>query len=109
MKREKETWLIDLREAYEHIQLFISDLSAAEYASCLIVKRAVKKEFEIIGEILHRIKDEKPDLYEQIHSAKEIIGFMNIISHGYDVISDETFYEIAKQDLPNIFNTIKLL
>jgi len=30
-----------------------------------------------------------PVLHEKIPNAKEIIGFRNIISHGYDVVSDQ--------------------
>lgn len=109
MKRDKETWLIDLREACEHIQQFIGDLSADEYASNLIVKRAVEREFEIIGEILCRIRDEMPELFGQIPSAKDIIGFRNVLSHGYDVVSDEMVYDIANYDLPIFYDTIKRL
>lgn len=109
MKRDRETYLVDLRESCEHITSFIGNMSAAEYNENLLVKRAVEREFEIIGEILRRIRDEMPELFQKIPSASEIIGFRNVIAHGYDVVSDNTVYEIAKADIPELYTVIQEL
>jgi len=84
-------------------------MSSDEYNGNLLVKRAVEREFEIIGEILRRIREEMPDLFEKIPSAREIIGFRNVIAHGYDVVSDHTVYEIAKVDIPELHKVLQNL
>ena len=106
MKRDGETYLIDLRESCEHIDQFMGNISGSEYCENFLVKRAVEREFEIIGEILRRIRDEMPNLFEKIPSAREIIGFRNVIAHGYDVVSDHTVYEIAKVDIPEVLQNL---
>ncbi|WP_164926906.1 HepT-like ribonuclease domain-containing protein [Chlorobaculum tepidum] len=45
----------------------------------------------------------------KIPSAKDIIGFRNVLSHGYDVVSDEMVYDIVEYDLPIFYKTIKRL
>jgi uncharacterized protein with HEPN domain len=109
MKRDRETYLIDLRESCEHITSFIGTMSSDEYNGNLLVRRAVEREFEIIGEILRRIRDEMPELFQKIPSASEIIGFRNVIAHGYDVVSDNTVYEIAKADIPELYKILHKL
>jgi uncharacterized protein with HEPN domain len=42
-------------------------------------------------------------------SAKDIIGFRNVLSHDYDVVSDKTFYDIVIYDLPIFYKTFKQL
>jgi len=108
MKRDQETYLLDLREACEHIAAFLAGMDTDGYEENLMVRRAVEREFEIIGEILRRIRDEMPELYAKIPNAKEIIGF-SIISHGYDVVSDQTVYDIAKFDIPEFLEKINML
>jgi len=92
-----------------HISAFIGDLNFQEYKENILVKRAVEREFEIIGEVLRRVRDEMPSLLEKIPNARQIIGFRNVIAHGYDVVSDETIYRVVKFDLPDLLCTLKKL
>jgi uncharacterized protein with HEPN domain len=39
-------------------------------------------------------------------STKDIIGFRNVLSHGFDIVSNKTVYEIKKYNLPMFHNTI---
>ncbi len=109
MKRDKAAYLYDLLEACDHIENFTANHNCAQYSSDILTKRAVEREFEIIGEILRRIKSDMPDLFDQIPSAPEIIAFRNIISHGYDVVSDDRVYWIAKHKVPELHAALKSL
>ena len=102
MKRDKETYLFDLKESCEHINEFIGSMSVIEYKINLLTRRAVEREFEIIGEVLKRVRDEFPELYDQIPDARQIIAFRNIIAHGYDFVSDDLVYKIVKEDIPKL-------
>lgn len=72
------------------------------YNADLIVRRAVEREFEILGEILKRLRDNFPELHAKIPDAPQIIGFRNVIAHGYDVVSDDRVYRIATEDVPRL-------
>jgi uncharacterized protein with HEPN domain len=65
-----------------------------------MAKRAVEREFEIIGEVLRRVRDNFPDHFSRIPDAKRIIDFRNLIAHGYDSLSDDRVYGIARSNIP---------
>jgi uncharacterized protein with HEPN domain len=65
-----------------------------------MLKRAVERDFEIIGEAINRIIT---------RDAKAIIGLRNQVIHAYDNISDETIWSILINHLPNLKVEIELL
>lgn len=42
----------------------------------------------------------------QFDDFRLIIGFRNILAHGYDVIDDETTWNIAHDELPNLVQQV---
>lgn len=61
-------------------------------------KRAVEREFEIIGEALNRLHKIDPDL--QVTGKRRIIDFRNLLIHGYDGIDDVQVWAIIQNHLP---------
>jgi uncharacterized protein with HEPN domain len=60
----------------------------------------VERKFEIIGEALNRIKRLDKGLLVAIPQHERIIGFRNVISHGYDVIAPELVWDAIQNHLP---------
>jgi uncharacterized protein with HEPN domain len=99
-----------LKEAIDSIVQqndFIKDIDAVSYKKNIMVKSAVERQFEIIGEILSRMSREFPLAYARIRNARRIIDFRNLISHGYDVLSDERVYQIANENIPELRDDLK--
>jgi len=69
-----------------------------------LLKRAIERNLEIIGEAISRILKEDPSF--PILDAKKIIGLRNQIIHGYDSISDENIWGIITIHLPKIKSEI---
>jgi uncharacterized protein with HEPN domain len=69
-----------------------------------MIKSAVERQFEIIGEILSRMSKEFPLAYSKIRNARRIIDFRNLISHGYDLISDERIFQIARENVQELID-----
>lgn len=67
-----------------------------------IVKRAVEREFEIIGEAVNRISRIEEDF--PIQNARNIVGLRNQVIHAYDAISDENIYVILVETPSKIKN-----
>ena len=70
-------------------------------------KAAVEREIEIIGEALNRIKTIDYEMLARIDNWREIIGFRNIIAHGYDVVEDEIVWESIINDIPLLLYQLK--
>ncbi len=63
-----------------------------------MLRRAIEREFEIIGEALNRL--EKIDTSLNISAKKQIINLRNRVIHGYDKIDHEIIWGILVRHLP---------
>jgi len=72
-----------------------------------MLRRAVEREFEIIGEGLKRLRDAEPDILETITAAHAIIGFRNRLAHGYDTIDDAIVWGIVQGHIPKLINDLR--
>jgi uncharacterized protein with HEPN domain len=71
-----------------------------EYVRQPMIKRAVERNLEIIGEAVNRILKEDPNF--PLDNARRIIGLRNQIIHGYDTVSDQNIWAILKNHLPKL-------
>lgn len=65
-----------------------------------MLRRAVEREFEIIGEAKNRIERIDPKI--EIASKKQIINMRNRVIHGYDKIDDEIIWGTIVRHLPTL-------
>jgi uncharacterized protein with HEPN domain len=101
--------LFDIKISIYEIDSFLPSgrLSLDQYKSNLILKRAVERNLEIIGEAMNRILKENPII--PIEEAYRIVGLRNQIIHGYDSISDENIWAILVNHLPKLRSEIEAL
>lgn len=67
-----------------------------------MLKRAVERNLEIIGEATNRILKRDVSYEIKITEAKSIIGLRNQVIHAYDNISDENIWSILIHHLPRL-------
>lgn len=73
-----------------------------KYRNNVMLKRAVERNLEIIGEAINRIITRDGSYNEKITNAKAIIGLRNHVIHAYDNISDENIWSILTNHLPKL-------
>ena len=76
--------------------------SFEEFLEDDILRSAVERKFEIIGEALNRIRRIDSELTSRISEHRNIISFRNILADGYDVVDYEIVWEIIRDDLPRL-------
>ena len=102
-------WLYDIQQAITEIDSYFTEhpKDFNYYVSNVLLKRAIERDLEIIGEAINRILKTEPEF--QIENARRIIGLRNQIIHGYDNISDENIWAIVSKHLPLLKTEIKVL
>jgi uncharacterized protein with HEPN domain len=64
-----------------------------------MVRSAVERQFEIIGEALAGLKRVDPETASLIPDLVRIIGFRNVLIHGYAAVDDRLVWGIVEADL----------
>lgn len=102
MDEKIKTWLYDIINAIQEIELFFEEkpLDFIEYQKDIKTKRAVERNIEIIGEAVNRILKQNPDF--SIQNARNIVGTRNRIIHSYDNIADDMIWSIVINSLPKL-------
>ncbi len=72
-----------------------------------MLRRAVEREIEIIGEATSKIL--QIDSTIAITSARQIVDTRNWVIHGYDKVDDVVIWGIVTNHLPNLLSEIKVL
>jgi len=95
-------YLFDIQLSINEIDSFFKNdvYNYDNYKSNQLLKRAVERDLEIIGEAMNRIL--KEDNLFPIENAKKIIGLRNQIIHSYDNISVENIWGIVVKHLPKL-------
>lgn len=109
MEIEIRKYLHDIKESIESINSYLGENSNfSDYQKNKMLRRAVEREFEIIGEAMHKLV--KIDENISITSKQQIIGMRNRVIHGYNKIDDEIVWGIIVRHLPTLHvEVIKLL
>jgi uncharacterized protein with HEPN domain len=109
MKDETRKNLVDILQAAEEIQSFVRGMDFNTYRDTLVTQRAVERDFEIIGEALTRIKKIDQELIEKISEHYRIIGFRNILIHGYDIVDEMIVWKAVVNHLPILIQEINAI
>lgn len=99
--------MFDIFESVESIEKYIENIDFFQYQKNKMVRRAVEREFEIIGEATNALLKNNKDI--KITSAERIIGMRNRVIHGYDKIDDELIWGTIKRHLPLLKKEVKKL
>ena len=84
-------FLFDIHESITSIENYLGEKRDFNvYMANKMLRRAVEREFEIIGEAMSRIEKLDPSI--GISGKKQIISMRNRVIHGYDKIDDEIIW-----------------
>ena len=101
--------LLDVLESGRSIRDWCGHRTFAEYEADRQFRRAVEREYEIIGEALNRLLHDAPATAAHIGQLSRIVGFRNRIIHGYDTVDDATVWGITDRHLPQLLAEVETL
>jgi len=111
MDERIQKWLYDIKIAIDEVDSFFDGESMIfeNYQKNKMLKRAVEREFEIIGEAMNRILNRDESFKEKIEDAINIVRLRNQVIHAYDNISDENTWAIIINHLPRLKKDVNAL
>ena len=74
-----------LREC-EAIVGFVQGRTFDEYEQSLLLRSAVERQFEIVGEALRQAEIADASVVSRVSNLSKIVGLRNRLIHGYDLV-----------------------
>ncbi len=102
MKRDPKALLWDARDAAEVIAAITVGKGFADFDSDILLRSAVERQFEIVGEALAQLARLDAAMAAKIPDLGEIVAFRNILIHGYALIDRARVWRVVEQDLPRL-------
>jgi uncharacterized protein with HEPN domain len=106
---EVRKYLFDMDQAADLIAEFVAGRGFGDYAANPMLRSAVERQFEIVGEALNQALRRAPELGSLITDSSRIIAFRNRLVHGYASVSCETVWGIIEGNLPVLREQLKRL
>lgn len=100
MPRDLRAYLWDIEQAAGNIQVFTHGKQLTDYQQDAMLRAAVERCFEMIGEALVQALRFFPEIAGRITNEQQIVAFRNRLIHGYATVRDALVWEIVQTDLP---------
>lgn len=101
--------LDDIRDAAQFIREAAAGISLERYRSDRLLRQAVERSFEVIGEAVKRLAHHDPGTAALIGSYPQIIAFRNVLIHGYDLVDHALVWNAVEQQLPALLQAVEQL
>lgn len=103
MRRDPRAFLWKVCDSANAIMTFVRDRRWEDYRNDRMLRSAVERQFEIIGEALRGLSASAPEIATRIPDLPQIIAFRNILIHGYATIDDcHGVRQAIHEDLPGL-------
>ncbi len=102
MRPDASALLWDARKAVGLIENFVSGRTWDDYESDSMLRSAVERQFQIIGEALNRLSRVDRETASAVPDLPRIVAFRNVLVHGYSVLDNRLIWEVATLRLADL-------
>ena len=102
MRLEALKYLYDIQRAAGLLDEFVRGKTFSDYQSDAMLRAAVEREFEIIGEAMTKLARVDETVVARISEYKRIIAFRNVLIHEYADLDDRLVWDVVETNLPTL-------
>ena len=99
---EAKKYLFDMQQAAKLVAQFTASRTLDSYRADIVLRSAVERQLQILGEALYQLNRLFPTIAQQITDHQAIIHFRHVLVHGYDRVRDEIVWGIIQNDLAQL-------
>lgn len=101
--------LEDIRDAAAFIRVAATGKTLADYRANRLLRQAIERNFEIIGEAMRRLAQHDADTAARIDDYRQIIAFRNALIHGYDLVDHPLVWSAIDSQIPILLRDVEAL
>lgn len=102
MKLEARKYLHDVQRAADLLRTFTEGKTLADYVNDVMLRSAVERQFEIIGEAMTSLAKVDEITANRISHYQRIIAFRNVLIHGYADVDDRLVWDVLQTHLSTL-------
>ena len=101
--------LQDARQAGEWVAHFTRGKAFDDYLADELLRSAVERQLEIVGEALSRLSRLDPETAAAIAQLRAIVGFRNVLAHGYASVDNRIVWGVIEAHLGSLLRSLEAL
>ena len=106
---EVRKYLFDIAEACDLLTQFTAGKTFTDYSADALLRSAVERQFEVVGEALNQALHLYPALANRVSDCRRIVAFRNRLIHGYAFVSDKVVWGVLETNLPTLRREVQSL
>ena len=95
--------------ALERVGRFLGARSVESYLADELCQSAVERQLEIAGDALGQLRKLHGALFARIPDGDLIVGFRNVLAHGYATLDHRRVYDIAATRVSELYAVLARL
>ena len=109
MRLESKKYLYDIQQAVGLLREFTARKTFVDYEQDAMLRAAVERQFELIGEALSQLARVDELQAARISQYQRIIAFRNVLAHQYAHVDNRLVWEVVEANLPSLAREIESL
>lgn len=109
MQPDVEKRILDAINACQLIEEFTGGCDYQHFSESALLRSAVERQFEIVGEALNRASHDDTSLGHRIPEIPKVIGLRNRLIHGYDAVDDQLIWDIVQTKIIPLHEALEAL
>jgi uncharacterized protein with HEPN domain len=100
MQRDAGKWLEDILTEGKDALEFLAGKSQEDYLVDKGLRAMVERKLFVVGEAIAQLRTQFPEVADGLPDVREVVGFRNLLAHGYFALDHRRVYDIATASLP---------